>query len=79
MLKRAGGVSAVARACGVSREAVYNWKHKNTMPMSEWTGRSCHTLKIAKLAEALGLPFDPLDICPMSGQYMIKEKPNDKT
>ena len=69
-IKKAGGGSAVSRYLRISRSAVSLWAMKNKMPISEWTGRTSHTAKIAELAALLNDPFAPIDVCPLAGQYM---------
>jgi len=70
MIKRMGGRSAVGRICGISRQAVTSWAATGRMPMSEWTGRTSHTAKIAAAALKQGTPFHPLELCAGAGQYM---------
>jgi len=72
IVKIAGGQTIVARLCGVQRQAVNRWCNANSLPVSEWTGRTRYAEKIAKLAQMLGHDLSPLDICPLAGQYMIE-------
>ncbi|WP_367599242.1 hypothetical protein [Pseudomonas fulva] len=53
----AGGVAAVALACGKSRRAVYKWLTAGCLPRTEYTGETSYAEKIAALAKANGKPF----------------------
>jgi len=72
IIKLAGGQTVVAQLLGIKRQAVHKWCHTGRLPMSEWTGRTRHAEKIAKLAQMLGHDLSPLDICPLAGQYMLE-------
>jgi len=47
-VERAGGIKAVALACGLSYEAVRKWT-KNGLPRTEWTGETDYSGVIAAL------------------------------
>jgi hypothetical protein len=54
----AGGVSAVALACGKTPRAIYKWLVTGALPRTEYTGETQYAKKIAELAAAQGKPFD---------------------
>lgn len=54
----AGGVSAVAKACGISDRAVYKWLSSCSLPRTEYTGETAYAEAIAKLASARGGEID---------------------
>ncbi len=43
------GLSNIARACGVSYQAVRKWEKKG-FPRTEWTGETCHSKAISQLS-----------------------------
>ena len=69
-IKRAGGQALVGKICGCTPQAVQAWINKNSLPNTEWTGKTNYALKICKQASLLGHKIDPLDLCPGAGQYM---------
>lgn len=54
----AGGVPAVAMACGKTPRAVYKWLTAESLPRTEYTGETDYALRIAALARARGQAFD---------------------
>lgn len=56
----AGGVTAVAKACGISDRAVYKWLATCSLPRTEYTGETRYAELIAELAEARGKHLDPI-------------------
>lgn len=54
----AGGVPAVAMACGKTPRAVYKWLTAESLPRTEYTGETDYASRIATLARARGQGFD---------------------
>ena len=54
----AGGVPAVAMACGKTPRAVYKWLTAESLPRTEYTGETDYASRIAALARARGQEFD---------------------
>lgn len=45
------GLSQVAKACGVSYQAVRKWEIAGRLPRTEYTGETKHAEKLASLVE----------------------------
>ncbi|HHZ8330841.1 TPA: hypothetical protein ACWMBB_006645 [Pseudomonas aeruginosa] len=58
----AGGVTAVALACGLSPRAIYKWISAGSMPRTEYTGETDYAKKIARLAKANGHQIDASEL-----------------
>jgi len=70
IIKRAGGQTLVANICGMSKQGVQSWINKDSLPATEWTGRTHYASLVSQQAALLGHEITPLDICPGAGQYM---------
>ncbi|WP_187775957.1 YdaS family helix-turn-helix protein [Salinicola corii] len=46
-VEQLGGVSRCARVCGVSPSAVCKWLRRERLPRTEYTGETCHALRMA--------------------------------
>lgn len=55
----AGGVPAVAKACGISERAVYKWLSSCSLPRTEYTGETSYADVISELAHSRGKSVDP--------------------
>ncbi len=53
----AGGVPAVATACGKTPRAIYKWLVADALPRTEYTGETQYAERIAELAATKGKPF----------------------
>ncbi|ATR83800.1 hypothetical protein CS390_15255 [Pseudomonas sp. HLS-6] len=56
-IEDAGGVAAVALACGKTPRAVYKWLASGCLPRTEYTGETKYSERIAALAKANGKPL----------------------
>ncbi|MBC2659783.1 hypothetical protein H7A76_30485 [Pseudomonas sp. MSSRFD41] len=56
-IEDAGGVAAVALACGKTPRAIYKWLASGCLPRTEYTGETKYAAKIASLAKAKGKGF----------------------
>jgi DNA-binding transcriptional regulator YdaS (Cro superfamily) len=45
------GLSPLARALGVTYQAVRKWERANCLPRTEWTGETCYAQTIERLTE----------------------------
>ena len=45
------GVSQVAQVCGVSNRAVYKWLKNNSLPMTEFVGKTSYAKAIQKASK----------------------------
>ena len=54
----AGGVPAVAKACGISDRAVYKWLATCSLPRTEYTGETNYAEAITTLASQRGGEVD---------------------
>ncbi|WAG76998.1 hypothetical protein LMK08_16615 [Metapseudomonas furukawaii] len=61
-IEEAGGVAAVAAACGLSQRAIYKWLTAEALPRTEFTGETDYASRIASLAAARGCVIDPADL-----------------
>ncbi|WP_298840918.1 YdaS family helix-turn-helix protein [uncultured Salinicola sp.] len=50
-VEQLGGVSRCARVCGVSPSAVCKWLRRERLPRTEYTGETCHALRMAAASE----------------------------
>ena len=84
VIKRAGGVGAIAKAIKnrlpnqtITPQAIINWRARGQLPRTEWTGETRYAEVICDLLKAMGYDdVHPIDLCPGAGQYM--EKPKEK-
>lgn len=61
-VERAGGAIAVAKACGVSRQAADKWIRSGQLPRTEYTGETHYAESIAGLAKARGHVMDAAEL-----------------
>lgn len=50
VVKVCGGAGEVAKACRVSPQAVYKWLNKDSLPATEYTGKTEHAVTLYRLA-----------------------------
>lgn len=51
VIEAAGSLAAVARAAGVSHQAVRKWEKRGRLPRSEWTGETRYAEKLEEAFE----------------------------
>ena len=79
-IEKAGGSGAIIKACAsrgidVSHQRVYNWKVRDQLPNTEWTGDTSIAPIICDLVLAVSnIDITPLDLCPGAGQYMAEAR-----
>lgn len=61
------GVVAIAKACGVSHQAVRKWERRGRLPRTEWTGETNYAERIAAAVDGAVTTEDLLAM-PLSEQ-----------
>lgn len=53
-----GGISAAAKVCSRSYQALNKWRLAACLPRTDYTGESCYAMLLADAARKRGNPFD---------------------
>lgn len=62
------GVSQVAKACGVSNRAVYKWLKNESLPMTEFFGKTSYAKAIQKVSKG---KYKASDLLRVSQQKLL--------
>ena len=76
VIRDAGRGPAVAKACGITTRAVYNWQDDG-MPRTEYTGETNYTnILIEQALRRSHRRYSRSDILPLKREYLISEDEN---
>lgn len=55
-----GGLTAAAKVCGRSYQAVSKWRKTSRLPRTEYSGETLYAHKLAEAASLNGVDIDPI-------------------
>ena len=72
----AGGISAAAKACERTYQALNKWRQSACLPRTDYTGETNYAERLSEAAKDRGYPFDPAWLKEESSP--LKNKPERK-